>query len=74
MDAHQNQLLTLANELQDISLESLDMDAGGMKIEWPQICVVGGQAEGKSTLLSAIVSTRMPAKMEFLPEGVKPTL
>eukprot|EP01045_Picozoa_sp_COSAG04_P032801 COSAG04_NODE_6550_length_1306_cov_1.540182_1_plen_147_part_10 len=53
LDAHQNQLLTLANELQDISLESLDMDARGMKIEWPQICVVGGQAEGESTLLSA---------------------
>ena len=38
-------------------------------LDWPQICVVGGQAEGKSTLLSAIVSAKMDSKMNFLPEG-----
>ena len=66
----ERKLLELVNEVQDISLESLGMDGGdGAKLDWPQICVVGGQAEGKSTLLSAIVSANMSAKMEFLPEG-----
>ena len=62
-------LLNLVNEVQDINLASLDMTEDGHTLEWPQICVVGGQSEGKSTLLSAIVSANMSSKMEFLPEG-----
>ena len=62
-------LLKLVNDVQDISLDELDIRDKGAKLEWPQICVVGGQAEGKSTLLSAIVSANMPSKMNFLPEG-----
>ena len=41
----------------------------GEALEWPQICVVGGQSEGKSTLLSSIVSAKLPSKLNFLPEG-----
>ena len=53
--------------LTDITDLGLD-DANG-SIDWPQICVVGGQSEGKSTLLSAIVSSKLGMKMKFLPEG-----
>ena len=72
MGGSQIKLLNLVNEVQEISLGDLDMsDAqSGSTLEWPQICVVGGQAEGKSTLLSAIVSANMTAKMNFLPEGI----
>ena len=73
MTPAQLKLLELVNKVQDVNLQALqiasDSDGGGV-LDWPQICVVGGQAEGKSTLLSAIVSARMPSKMKFLPEGV----
>ncbi len=72
MTPAQLKLLELVNKVQDVNLQALqiasDTDGGGV-LDWPQICVVGGQAEGKSTLLSAIVSARMPSKMKFLPEG-----
>lgn len=72
MTPAQLKLLELVNKVQDVNLQALqiasDNDGGGV-LDWPQICVVGGQAEGKSTLLSAIVSARMPSKMKFLPEG-----
>ena len=64
-------MLNLVNKVQDINLASLGMTDNdtGNTLDWPQICVVGGQSEGKSTLLSAIVSANMSAKMDFLPEG-----
>eukprot|EP01045_Picozoa_sp_COSAG04_P028304 COSAG04_NODE_4357_length_2139_cov_2.075000_3_plen_146_part_00 len=43
-DAGQLKLLALVNEVQDINLDDLDIQ--GKQIDWPQICVVGGQAEG----------------------------
>ena len=69
MGGAQLKLLKLVNEVQEISLGDLNISDQGSALEWPQICVVGGQAEGKSTLLSAIVSANMTAKMNFLPEG-----
>ncbi len=73
MSPAQLKLLELVNKVQDVNLQALQIasdggDGAGV-LDWPQICVVGGQAEGKSTLLSAIVSSRMPSKMKFLPEG-----
>jgi DNA-binding protein YbaB len=44
-------LLDLVNDLMDINISTLNIGTG---LEWPQICVVGGQSEGKSTLLSAV--------------------
>ena len=61
--------LQLVNDLQHISLQDVGLMHQGANIGWPQICVVGGQAEGKSTLLNAIVSAKMSARMNFLPEG-----
>eukprot|EP01047_Picozoa_sp_COSAG01_P097702 COSAG01_NODE_27985_length_672_cov_0.837696_1_plen_172_part_10 len=54
----QKRYLDLVNKVQTIDISSLD--GGGERFDWPCICVVGGQSEGKSTLLSAIVSAKMP--------------
>jgi hypothetical protein len=72
--ARNKRYLGLVNDLQGIDISDLGLTgtsdgrpAG--RIDWPQICVVGGQSEGKSTLLSAIVSSKLGMTMKFLPEG-----
>merc|ERR1719217_1028916 len=67
--------LDLVNDVHGIDISDLGLEGSG-KLDWPQICVVGGQSEGKSTLLSAIVSSKLgkdadgnPLVMKFLPEG-----
>jgi hypothetical protein len=57
--------LALVNRLSEYEIDDLGLDAN----DWPQICVVGGQSEGKSTVLSAIVSNNLGSKLNFLPEG-----
>ena len=62
--------LTLANRCQTMRLGDLDVnDSNGDTLDWPQLCVVGGQNEGKSTLLTSVVSCKLGAQLNFLPEG-----
>lgn len=66
-------LMSLINTVQGIDIRELGLrdDRGGRgNIDWPQICVVGGQSAGKSTLLSAVVSANLNSPLTFLPECV----
>ena len=66
----QKAFLDLANRCQTMRLGELGVsDSNGDNLDWPQLCVVGGQAEGKSTLLSSIVSCQLEGPLNFLPEG-----
>lgn len=60
--------LSLINAVADIDIRDLGI-GGGQAVDWPQICVVGGQSDGKSTLLSAVVSAKLRCPLDFLPEG-----
>lgn len=63
--------MSLINAVQGIDIRELGLKggSGGATIDWPQICVVGGQSAGKSTLLSAVVSAKLNTPLKFLPEG-----
>jgi len=63
--------LQLANNCQTMRLGELGVsDSNGNNLDWPQLCVVGGQSEGKSTLLTSVVSCQLNGKqLKFLPEG-----
>jgi hypothetical protein len=66
----QKAFLDLANRCQTMRLGELGVsDSNGDNLDWPQLCVVGGQCEGKSTLLSSIVSCQLEGPLNFLPEG-----
>jgi GTP-binding protein EngB required for normal cell division len=68
MSSRESDYLGLINAVADIDIRDLGV-GGGQAIDWPQICVVGGQSDGKSTLLSAVVSAKLSCQLDFLPEG-----
>jgi hypothetical protein len=71
-------LLDLVNDLMDINISTLNIGSTE-SLEWPQICVVGGQSEGKSTLLSAVrpcilLAYYFGSQSRYLSRALRPTV